>query len=230
MTKNYSSRLENITSLIEATCAKVGRNPDNVSVIAASKYIDSENLGEVLGAGILRLGESRWQDARQKLLHPQATEFEWHFIGHLQTNKVSYVVRSFPWIHSIDSYEKLRSVNQAALATGTKISCLLQVNVAGEATKFGMHPEQVADVVRQSLHFRGLVLRGLMTIAPKSDSVKASRSVFSATRELLLEIRSTLGLEAFDQLSMGMSQDFLVAIEEGSTMVRLGRSLFFDSQ
>ncbi len=221
----YRKRLAEVEDAIAAACRRAGRAPQEVRVIAVTKYVGPERLGDLLAAGLRELGENRWQQAREKLMRPEAGAATWHFIGRLQKNKVKAVVRHFAWIHSIDSVELGTFVAAQAAAAGREVNCLLQVNVSGEATKAGLPPEEVSAAAQALVRLEGIRLRGLMTMAPVTDDPESVRPVFAALRQLRDEVRQQLGDPAFSELSMGMSDDFPAAVAEGATMVRIGRRL-----
>nr|WP_284200240.1 YggS family pyridoxal phosphate-dependent enzyme [Alicyclobacillus sacchari] len=166
--------------------------------------------------------ENRWQAAREKLEHQASALLTWHFIGTLQTNKVKYIAPRFDWIHSVDRLELAVALAQAAERAGRTLNVLMQVNVAQESQKHGFAPEICLEAARAIAGMPSLALRGLMTMAPQVDDPELARPVFRALRELRDDVRARLSLAAFDELSMGMSQDYPIAIEEGATMVRIG--------
>lgn len=214
-----------VQQLVDLACQKVNRCAAEVRVVAVTKYIDESIIPLLWQAGLCNFGENRWQQAEPKLEVPLLGHPTWHFIGRLQQNKVSRVVRHFEWIHSVDSLELLRAIDRESEKSERFISCLLQVNVSGEETKQGLEPEQVLEVARSALSLRNARVRGLMTMAPFVEDVESVRPVFRRLRELRDEIGRELGEADFTQLSMGMSEDFPVAVEEGATMVRVGRRL-----
>jgi pyridoxal phosphate enzyme (YggS family) len=210
---------------IEEACARSNRRPDEVRIIGVTKTVTPDAIPLWMNIGLREFGENRWQHARDMLTAPGADGAIWHFIGHLQTNKVKYVVRHFDWIHSVDSADLANEISALAVKNGVTVNCLVQVNVSGEATKHGVPPAAVEPLVETILQLPGIRLRGLMTMAPHTDDVDCIRSVFRGLRELRDQVRMTFGLTDFTELSMGMSEDFPIAIEEGATMVRLGRVL-----
>jgi PLP dependent protein len=211
-----------VRASIAAAAERAGREPASVRLVAVSKTFPAEAVVAALAAGVTDVGENRVQEGEAKraavdaLLPPDAAHPVWHLIGHLQTNKVKPAVQTFATIQSIDSVRLAEAVNRAAV---TPVDVLLEVNVAGEASKFGFVPEQVADVLAQLSRFEHLRVRGLMTVAPAVADPEQVRPVFRRLREL----RDAAGLP---DLSMGMSHDYAVAIEEGATMIRVGRAIF----
>jgi len=179
---------------------------------------------EVMEAGQLLFGESRLQEARAKIpLLPAKTR--WHFIGHLQKNKIRQALPLFEMFHGIDSLQLAREMDRIAEECGAHPRVLLEVNVAGEASKFGFSPDALRETVEEMLKLKRLQIEGLMTIPPFSEEAEASRKYFSALRNLRDELQQNFQVP-LDQLSMGMSHDFEVAIEEGATMVRVGTAIF----
>ncbi|WP_304458361.1 YggS family pyridoxal phosphate-dependent enzyme [Alicyclobacillus sendaiensis] len=218
-------RVEEIRARVARACARSGRDPAAVRLVAVIKTATPDVLPALLAAGIRDVAENRWQMARDKLAHPAAPSFEWHFIGTLQTNKVKYVVPRFAWVHSLDRPELARALSEEAVRRGALVNVLVQVNISGETQKHGVAPEEAEDLVRLARDLPGLAVRGLMTMAPMVDEPEDVRYVFTGLRALRDDLKSRLGLEAFDELSMGMSDDFEVAVEEGATMIRIGRRL-----
>ncbi|MDI3256158.1 MAG: YggS family pyridoxal phosphate-dependent enzyme [Kyrpidia sp.] len=229
-------RLEFVKGRIARACARVGRDPGGVRLVAVSKYIDALQAGRWVRAGLTDLGENRWRVAKEKV-ESFGGEVTWHFIGHLQTNKVKPVVEHFTWLHSLDRLSLVdalaKRLGEVELAGGRPFYTLVQVNVAGEETKSGIPPEDVGDLLdyihglRRSPRWK---MAGFMTMAPRVREAEEAREVFRGLREIrdrfadhpVWEGRSAL------ELSMGMSDDYEVAVEEGATMVRLGRVLLGD--
>src|SRR3990172_6926505 len=220
---------ENLNTIRERmACAarRAGRNPEDVLLIAASKGVEVERLNEGLSAGIRILGESKVQEAMRKL-QSLGNKAEWHFIGHLQSNKVKYVVGAFTLIHSVDSIELSEEINSRAEKMCMVQNVLLEVNVSGEKGKFGVMPDKVNTIMKAFSGLKHISLRGFMTVPPYSDDPEDARPYFRMLRELRDNAMHT-GICTDDcrELSMGMSGDFEVAIEEGATMVRVGTAIF----
>ena len=205
---------------------RAGRDPEDVVLIAASKGVGVDRLKEGLSAGIKVFGESKVQEAMPKLL-ALGKEAEWHFIGHLQSNKVKYVVGAFTLIHSVDSIELSEEINSRAEKMGMIQNVLLEVNVSGEKGKFGVMPDNVIEITKAFSGLKHISLKGFMTVPPYSDDPEDARPYFRMLRELRDNARHT-GICTDDcrELSMGMSGDFEAAIEEGATMVRIGTAIF----
>jgi len=202
---------------IAAACARAGRRRDEVTLVAVTKTFPAEAVESAIAAGLQHIGENRVQEARDKrpLVRGSAT---WHLIGHLQSNKAKDAVKLFDIIQTIDSVDLAQKVAKAAEAAGKVQDVLVEINVGDEPQKAGVTPGDVESVVKQIAEFRSLRLRGLMSIPPIGP-VEETRRHFRSLRAL----RDRLRLE---QLSIGMSEDYEAAIEEGSTMVRVGRAIF----
>lgn len=210
--------LPDVLRRIETACRRAGRDPSDVTLVAVTKGHDAADVERyVLQHGHRVLGENRAQELRDKRALLPA-DIEWHFIGNLQRNKVKYLT-GVAVVHSLATPRLADALDQQAEKEGRSMRVLLEVNVAGEATKHGADPEEVAALARYVRGLAHLRLEGLMTMAPYSDDPEAARSVFRAARSL----RDELGLR---ELSMGMSNDFEVAVEEGATLVRVGTALF----
>lgn len=218
-------RIEEVEARVAAACKRSGRNEHEVSIIAVTKYVSLETTKSVLDEGLLHIGENRWQDVKPKweALHERGT---WHFIGHLQTNKVKDVIGKFAYIHSLDRMSLAKELNKQAAALGIEVKCLLQVNVSGEESKYGAQPEDFFDFAAEVSRLGHIHITGLMTMAPYEMEAEATRPVFRGLRELRdrLNERKIFPYD-ITELSMGMSGDFEVAIEEGATWVRLGTVL-----
>jgi pyridoxal phosphate enzyme (YggS family) len=211
---------ENVAAVearIAAACARAGRSRDEVTLVGVSKTFPADVVDEAIAAGIAHVGENRVQEARDKrpLVHGSA---HWHLIGHLQSNKAKDAVRLFDVIESVDSLELAEKLAKAAAAAGKRQELLVQVNVGGELQKSGIATSEVDAVVKQIVALDSVDVRGLMAIPPAGEP-EDTRPFFRELRAM----RDTLGLR---ELSMGMSEDFEIAIEEGSTMVRVGRAIF----
>lgn len=214
---------EEIQTAIAAACARSGRDPKEVNVVAVTKYSDLDTTRQVLDLGLMEIGESRAQEAvpKYKALGDRGT---WHFIGHLQRNKVKDVVGRFTYIHSLDRFSLAQEINRRAELAGCTMRCFLQVNVAGEATKFGLAPEEVANFAQEVAQFPHIHLEGLMTMAPRVENSEETRPIFRELSRLRQEIQKEKGL-TLPHLSMGMSRDYVIAVEEGATWLRLGSVL-----
>jgi len=221
---NIRNRLIAVRRKIAGAAHLAGRQPGDVRLISVSKTFDSGRICEAMEAGQCVFGESRVQEAREKIADLGRAGLEWHLIGHLQRNKVKYVFDLFDVIHSVDSLELAREINQQAGLRSRSMNILAQVNIAGDEAKFGMDPVMLPDFFREIAGLDNLSCQGLMTIPPYQEDPEGSRSFYRALREL----RDQLQAEGFQakELSMGMSHDFEVAIEEGATLVRVGSAIF----
>ena len=215
---DIAQNINDVRQRIAAAASRAGRSADEITLIAVTKTADVPEIQQALAAGIAHCGESRIQDAERKIRQLNATGLRptWHMIGHLQRNKAKTALEIFDIIHSIDSLRLAQTVSAQA---NKNISILIQVNIAAEETKQGFSIDEAAGAAAEISKLPNLSIRGLMTIAPMADDAEEVRPVFRELRKL----RDSLGLE---HLSMGMSDDFEVAIEEGATMVRVGRAIF----
>jgi hypothetical protein len=208
---------------IQKTARKVGRDPREIKLVAVSKTVEATRIKEAIEAGVSILGENYVQEA-QKKIEEIGRPVAWHFIGHLQTNKAKYAVRLFDMIHSIDSLPLAEELNRKAERAGHVIKVMIEVNLSGEATKFGAEEERGFDIARGILNFKNLSLEGLMTMPPYFESPELSRPYYIQLRALK-EGMARKGI-LLKELSMGMSNDFEIAIEEGATYVRVGTAIF----
>ena len=221
---SFPENLASIQQRIDATCGRAGRDPAAVTLMAVSKGMPPEGVREASDAGLTLFGENRVQEARSKIpLCPGRVH--WHLIGHLQSNKCRDAVHLFEMIHSVDSLELAQEIQKAADKQAKTMPVLLEVNLAGEASKFGFKPEAVLAQLEPINALSRLEIHGLMTIAPWTKTPERVRPVFRQLRELREACESRLGAP-LPVLSMGMSGDFEIAIEEGATLVRIGTALF----
>jgi len=222
------ARLDDVDRRIREACARSGRRREDVGIVAVTKYVGERTAREALRAGLVHLGENRWQDAAPKwrALQDEEPGPVWHFIGSLQTNKVKDVVGKFAYIHSLDRPSLAEAINRRAEQLGIRVPCFIQVNVSGEASNHGLQPEELIGFARTVANLRGIAVAGLMTMAPFVDDPEDARPVFRSLRELRDELnRAAVLPEEAPGLSMGMSNDFEVAVEEGATWLRLGTIL-----
>src|SRR5438034_11646649 len=225
---SITENLERVRLQIAQTAAKVGRAVDEIELVAISKTHDAVKVREAIEAEQRLFGESRVQEARVKIPElPSA--IHWHFVGHLQKNKIRHALPLFEMIHSVDSLVLAQEINRIAEEEGLHPRVLLEVNVAGEGSKFGFKPETLRAEMELLLALPRLTIEGLMTIPPLAEEAEASRKHFADLRQLrdALEIEFDLKLA---RLSMGMTNDFTVAIEEGATLVRVGTAIFGERQ
>ncbi|MEH7441036.1 YggS family pyridoxal phosphate-dependent enzyme [Bacillus sp. JJ1122] len=217
-----SKNLEVIQSQIAEACQKANRSPEDVKLIAVTKYVSAERAQEAIEAGIVNLGENRDEGLLEKISILEDKPV-WHFIGTLQTRKVKNIIEHVTYIHSLDRLSLAKEIDKRASA---KIKCLIQVNASGEESKHGLMPEQVAEFISDLKDYPNILVSGLMTMAPNTMDELVIRECFKALKKLQGEIQG-LNLEyaPCSELSMGMSNDFQIAVEEGSTMVRIGTAL-----
>ena len=219
-------RIRDVKARIANAARRAGRNPEDIVLVAATKGVKTERIKEALAAGVRVFGESRIQEARPKLT-AMGDEAIWHFIGHLQRNKAKYIVGEVVLIHSVDSMELSEEINNRAQKKGIAQNILLEVNISGEKGKFGLLPYAVIDMVKVISRFKSVSMKGLMTIPPFFENPEDARPYFRRLRELRDNIvRLGICPPDFRELSMGMSSDFERAIEEGTTIVRVGTAIF----
>ena len=224
MSESLSDRLARVEERIAAACIRAGRPREAVELIAVSKTQPPEAVAEAAALGLRVFGENKVQEARAKI--PECpSNLSWHLIGHLQSNKAAWAAELFEVIHSVDSAKLIGVLNRAAEEAGRTLKILLEVNVSGESSKFGLAPDAVAPVLEAANAAPRLLLSGLMTMAPYAPEPEKARPYFRALRELRDRLARESGTPLED-LSMGMSGDFEVAIEEGATMIRIGTLLF----
>lgn len=222
-----ATRYRHITEQIAEACQRVGRPVGSVKLVAVSKFVPVEVMSEAARLGVLDFGESRIQEALPKMAQLQNPSLRWHFIGHLQTNKIKRVVGEFSLIHSVDSWRLAEALSREATAQGKVQPILLQVNTSGEPSKYGMTPDATpAFLERLVTELPGIQVQGLMTMAPYAESPEAARPFFRRLRELRDDLAGKHTGVSLEHLSMGMSGDFAAAVEEGATMVRIGTGLF----
>ena len=221
---SIAENLERVHAQIAQAATKANRNADDVELVAISKTHDAAKVREAVESGQTLFGESRVQEARVKI--PELpSNLRWHFVGHLQKNKIRHALPLFELIHSVDSLELAKDINRIAEEDGLHPRVLLEVNVAGEGSKFGFTPEKLREDLENLLALSRLSILGLMTIPPIADEAEASRKHFIQLRELRDRLQTEFHVD-LAQLSMGMTQDFAVAVEEGATLVRVGTAIF----
>ena len=224
MSSDLENRYAVILKRIRAACDRAGRYPASVQLLAVSKTQQPDDVAAVAALGIDTFGENRVQEARGKI--PLcSSRLHWHLIGHLQSNKAREAVHLFEMIHSVDSLRMLETLDRFAADEGRSLPVCLEVNVSGERSKFGLSPEQLQTTVEAANKLFNVEIVGLMTIPPIAENPEEARPFFRALRELRDRLSAESGL-ALPELSMGMSHDFEIAIEEGATWIRLGTLLF----
>jgi PLP dependent protein len=217
-----TENLTHIRSNIEEACKQSGRSPEEVNIIAVTKYVSVERAQEAVEAGILHLGENRDEGLLNKWDH-LGDKPTWHYIGTLQTRKVKNVIDKIDYLHSLDRLSLAKEVDKR---TNQKVKCFVQVNVSGEESKHGMEPETVLDFIEELKQFEHIQVEGLMTMAPYTDDESELRQCFRKLKTLQQKIQQLhLDYAPCRELSMGMSNDYRIAVEEGATMVRIGSAL-----
>ena len=220
-------RLGRIKKRIVDAAAYCGRNPESIRLVAVSKTVGPDRIAAAIDAGVDLLGENYIQEARDKFQALYKHHVKWHFIGHLQSNKAKYAVRMFDLIHSVDSLKLAKALDNAARKNGKVQEVLIQVNISREATKSGIAEAEAAELARKISQLANIRLKGLMTMPPFFDAPELARPYFQQLARLRERIASHhIPGVAMDELSMGMTGDFEVAIEEGATLVRIGTAIF----
>ena len=219
-----AANLNDLRQDIAETCARCGRKPDEVTILAVTKTHPVEVIKQAVSLGLSDIGESRMQEAEPKILElgPIA---RYHLVGHLQTNKVKKSVQLFDVIQSIDSLRLAEEVNRRAGEVGRVLDCCIEINSSGEAQKYGVDPVAALELVKELKSLPHIRICGFMTVGPLTSDTGAIRGAFRTCRKLFEQARGLVG-DQFSILSMGMSDDYRLAIEEGSTMVRIGTGLF----
>ena len=218
--------LEEVEARITRACERSGRERSEVTLISVSKTKPAEMLQEAYDAGSRDFGENKPQEIREK--YPQLpTDIRWHMIGHLQRNKIKYIIDKVCMIHSVDSIRLAEAIDEEAKKHGIVMPVLIEVNVAEEESKFGVHLDEVESLIRQISELSNIQVQGLMTIAPFVEDPEENRSIFADLHKLYIDIKKkNHDNDTVSVLSMGMTNDYEVAIEEGATMVRVGTGIF----
>ncbi len=218
--------LEIVSNKVAQAAKKAGRNPEDVTLIAVSKTYPIENIEEAIECGYRNFGENHVQELVSKYENV-STPVNWHLIGHLQTNKVKYIVDKVALIHSVDSVKLAKEIEKQAAKHDIVVNILLEVNVANEESKYGFKVDEVMDAVKEISMMPHIRVKGLMTVAPFVANPEENRGIFRQLFDLSVDIqKQKLDNIDIDTLSMGMSNDYEVAIEEGATMVRVGTAIF----
>lgn len=223
---NIADRLQHIQERINQACTRSGRNRDDIHIVAVTKYVDTLIIEEVLQAGLHHIGENKAQDIMHKweqLSEPKGT---WHFVGHLQSNKVKYMIDKCTYIHSLDRLSLAKQINKLAQAQHKIIPCFVQVNISGESSKHGLSPVELPSFIEALGSFDYIQVIGLMTMAPHELEAEQTRPVFHELKVWQEKLQQENWSHApLSELSMGMSNDFEIAVEEGATFLRLGSAL-----
>jgi pyridoxal phosphate enzyme (YggS family) len=221
---SIAENLERVRKQIAHAAAKASRTGDDIELVAITKTHPPEKVREAVEAGQTLFGESRVQEARAKI--PELpSNLRWHFVGHLQKNKIRHALPLFELFHSVDSLALAQEMNRIAADEGMHPRVLLEVNVAGEGSKFGFAPDKLREQMEALIALQRLSILGLMTIPPLAEEAEASRRYFVQLRELHDRLQTEFHVD-LPQLSMGMTQDFPIAVEEGATLVRVGTAIF----
>ena len=224
-----SDNIADVKSNIAEAARGVGRDPAEIRLIAVSKTVDARQIAEACDCGQNLFGENRVQEALEKIDLLKRKGIDWHLIGHLQKNKVKQIIGQFDLVHSIDSFSLAETVHQKSQERGLVTAVLMQVNISGEESKYGLPPEELQDTLVRVSQLSGLQVKGLMTIPPMLTDPEASRKHFVRLRELRDQLaKQVIGNIQLDELSMGMSNDYKVAVQEGATLVRVGTAIFGD--
>jgi PLP dependent protein len=223
-----AQNVENIRHRIAEACNRARRDPGEVTLIAVTKMVENDVIREVVEAGVFDLGENYVQQICDKRANLADDRVKWHFIGHLQTNKVKYIADWISMVHSVDSLNLGRELSKRLARHRRTLPVLVEVNTSGEESKFGVDAESAPELLRELKNLPNLSVQGLMTMAPLSADPEESRPAFSRLRQLRDSLQEQ-GMQ-LPVLSMGMTNDFEVAIDEGSTMVRIGTAIFSERQ
>ena len=220
------NNLEIINEKIKKAALRTNKNPEEIKLVAVTKTATIKQIKEAISVGVKIIGENKVQEAKEKYQILSAN-IEWHLVGHLQTNKVKYAIEIFDLIHSVDSIKLAKEIDKRSLQFGMITNVLVEVNVSGEETKYGIKPEEVEPFLKEISEFSRIRVRGLMTIAPIAEDKEEVRPYFRKLRKLFEKIKiENMKNIRMDYLSMGMTEDFEAAIEEGANMVRIGRGIF----
>jgi pyridoxal phosphate enzyme (YggS family) len=225
MKTEISANIDSIRQRIAAAAKRANRDPLSIKLMAVTKTVEPERIGKAIEAGLIMLGENYVQEAKDKIA-AIGDVAQWHMIGHLQTNKAKYAVKLFDCVHSVDRLELAQELNKRAGQINRRLNILIEVN-SGEESKSGIQKSQALELVSHVALLPNLIVSGLMTMAPYSDNPEDSRPYFKALRDLRDDINNAgIAGISMDELSMGMTDDFEVAIEEGATIIRVGRAIF----
>lgn len=221
-----SENIENIRKNIDAACKRSGRDPKDVLLLAVSKTVDVDRIKVAVDCGLNSLGENRVQEIMEKY-EPMGENVKWHLIGHLQTNKVKYIIDKVEFIHSVESIKLAEEINKQAKKHNLVMDVLVEVNMADEESKFGVKPEETESFIRELALMDNIRVRGLMTVAPNVENGEENRVYFRNMKQLLVDINAkNINNINMDILSMGMTGDYETAVEEGATIVRVGTGIF----
>lgn len=222
--EHIRKNLEIIKNKIAEAADKSGRSEDDITLVGVTKTISIDAIRNLISLGVNNLGENRVQELAEK--YPLIDNGSWHLIGNLQKNKVRHIIDKVILIQSVESFELGEIINKMAERNGAVMDILLETNIAGEATKHGLPPEDVLITAKRLVEFKNIRLRGLMTVAPFVENQEANRDLFKKMYNLYVDIREKIDNNGITILSMGMTGDYVTAIEEGATMIRVGTGIF----
>lgn len=224
---NIKENIDGILEKIELTCKKTGRDSKDITVIAVSKTVDSDRAKEAVEAGIVNLGENRVQELIKKYDELNHTDVKWHMIGHLQKNKVKYIIDKTALIHSVESIDLAEEINKRAKKDNLIVNVLIELNIGEEESKFGINEENIYGFIKEMEKFENIKVLGLMTVAPFCENPEDVRWVFKKMKNIYDKV-STMNIKNAEikYLSMGMTNDYEIAIEEGSNIIRIGTAIF----
>ncbi len=224
--KSMEQNIAQVRQNIAQAAKKAGRNPEDILLLAVSKTKPVEQIKEAVSCGLTSLGENKVQEIMDKY-EPMGEGIHWHLIGHLQTNKVKYIIDKVDMIHSVESIRLAEEIEKRAAAKNKVMDILVEINIAQEESKFGIPVNEVESFLQELSKFSHICIRGLMTVAPFVENPEENRLYFRKMRELLVDINAKkIDNINMDVLSMGMTGDYMVAIEEGATIVRVGTGIF----
>ena len=223
--------LDEIQSRIDAACLRSGRSPESIKLVLSTKYVDAGVIRLLYQLGISDVGENRVQDTQQKQELLSDLPIRWHMFGHLQRNKVKKALKLFELMHEVDGVALAEEISETSLDVGERMKVLVEVNVSGEPQKYGLKPEETIPFLKKSSSMQGLQVLGLMTMTPLMDidnvDTKLCRGIFRGLKQLSEDVeKSRIENIKMDYLSMGMTQDFEIAVEEGSNLLRIGSAVF----
>jgi len=224
---NIKENIDNILNKVEMSAKLSGRILNDITVIAVSKTVDAQKAKEAIEGGLSNLGENRVQEFINKYEQLCDMDIKWHMIGHLQKNKVKYIIDKAELIHSVESIDLVNEISKRAKQNGIIAKILIEINIGEEDSKFGINVDNIYDFIKQIIQYENIMVMGLMTVAPYSENPEDVRWVFKKMKEIYDNI-SKMQLKNTDMkyLSMGMTNDFEIAIEEGSNIVRIGTAIF----
>lgn len=226
---DIAKNLERVKENIEKALSNSKNSFDDINLVAVAKNATEKQIEKIWELGVKDIGENKVQKTLPQMKSLSHLDIKWHFVGHLQTNKVKYIIDNIHLIHSLERHSLANELNKRAKALGITLNTLVQVNIALEETKFGLHPDEVLNFVDEVLeNYSNLNVKGLMTIAPYLEDAENLRPYFYEMRQIFEEVREKFDFndDEFDTLSMGMTNDYHIALEEGANMIRIGTALF----